>query len=159
MINKKGLWFVTLFSLIVVVSVYYITMPNELLLTNNNDYTEVTTNESDYLQALRVNSDNEVLEEMEELQSILTDTTKSIEIKNEALEKLKNLNIVRGEEEQLEHMIKETYNLSSFIKVKGNDIKAFVKSNDESTTLANNIMRTIQSNYSNKVSITIKFQK
>lgn len=159
MINKKGLWFVTLFSLIVVVSVYYITMPNELLLTNNNDYTEVTINESDYLQALRVNSDNEVLEEMEELQSILTDTTKSIEIKNEALEKLKNLNIVRGEEEQLEHMIKETYNLSSFIKVKGNDIKAFVKSNDESTTLANNIMRTIQSNYSNKVSITIKFQK
>ena len=39
MINKKSIWFLTLFSLILVLSVYYITMPNELLLTNNNNYT------------------------------------------------------------------------------------------------------------------------
>ena len=41
MINKKSLWFLTLFSLILVLSIYYITMPSELLLTgntvNNND--------------------------------------------------------------------------------------------------------------------------
>ena len=30
MINKQGLWFLTLFSLILVLSVYYITMPNEI---------------------------------------------------------------------------------------------------------------------------------
>ena len=34
MINKKSLWFLTLFSLILVLSVYYITMPSELLITN-----------------------------------------------------------------------------------------------------------------------------
>ena len=34
MINKKNIWFLTLFSLILVLSVYYITMPSELLLTN-----------------------------------------------------------------------------------------------------------------------------
>ena len=33
MINKKSLWFLTLFSLILVLSIYYITMPSELLLT------------------------------------------------------------------------------------------------------------------------------
>lgn len=37
MINKKSLWFLTLFSLILVLSVYYITMPSELLLTNNTE--------------------------------------------------------------------------------------------------------------------------
>ena len=31
MINKQGLWFLTLFSLILVLSVYYITMTNEIL--------------------------------------------------------------------------------------------------------------------------------
>ena len=36
MINKKSLWFLTLFSLILVLSIYYITMPSELLLTGNN---------------------------------------------------------------------------------------------------------------------------
>ena len=35
MINKKSLWFLTLFSLILVLSIYYITMPSELLLTTN----------------------------------------------------------------------------------------------------------------------------
>ena len=38
MINKQKLWFLTLFSLILVLSVYYITMPNELLITTNGNY-------------------------------------------------------------------------------------------------------------------------
>ena len=38
MINKQGIWFLTLTSLALVLSVYYITMPNELLLTNNSNF-------------------------------------------------------------------------------------------------------------------------
>ena len=30
MINKKNLWFLTLFSLVLVLSIYYVTMPNEI---------------------------------------------------------------------------------------------------------------------------------
>ena len=37
-INKQGLIFLTLTSLILVLSVYYVTMPNELLLTTNSSY-------------------------------------------------------------------------------------------------------------------------
>jgi len=37
--KKQGLWFLTLFSLILVLSVYYITMPNELFKTNNSKST------------------------------------------------------------------------------------------------------------------------
>ena len=37
MINKKNLWFLTLFSLVLVLSVYYITMPRELMMTNNGN--------------------------------------------------------------------------------------------------------------------------
>ena len=36
MISKQGLWFVTIFSLVLVLSVYYITMPSELLIGNNS---------------------------------------------------------------------------------------------------------------------------
>ena len=46
MINKQKLWFLTLFSLILVLSVYYITMPSELLTTaktsDKNAVTEKT---------------------------------------------------------------------------------------------------------------------
>ena len=34
MINKEHLWFLTLFSLVLVLSVYYITMPSDMLLSN-----------------------------------------------------------------------------------------------------------------------------
>ena len=34
--SKQSLWFLTLFSLILVLSVYYITMPNDLLVSNKN---------------------------------------------------------------------------------------------------------------------------
>ena len=69
MINKKNLWFLTLFSLILVLSVYYITMPSELLLNNgylnespvsktedNNDL-QVSIEESEILVALRVEAE------------------------------------------------------------------------------------------------------
>ena len=36
--NKQKIWFLTLFSLILILSVYYITMPKELLLTNLDKY-------------------------------------------------------------------------------------------------------------------------
>ena len=45
MINKKNIWFLTLFSLILALSVYYVTMPSELLLDvyNNNGETKKDT--------------------------------------------------------------------------------------------------------------------
>ena len=36
MINKQNLWFFTLFSLVLVLGVYYVAMPNDLLEKANN---------------------------------------------------------------------------------------------------------------------------
>ena len=62
MINKRSLWFLTLFSLILVLSVYYITMPSELLMATNKEDTEtvsasVENEESAELVALRVEAE------------------------------------------------------------------------------------------------------
>lgn len=166
MINKKSLWFLTLFSLILVLSIYYITMPSELLLTTNNTSTEekdeevnVDIEESDLLVALRVESDEEMTSQIEELQLILTNAESSVEDKNKAYEKIKELNDIRGEEEKLETQVKENYKLDSFIKIKDNQIQVTIDSSDHSESLANNIMRTIQSNYNESKYITVKFQK
>ena len=169
MINKKSLWFLTLFSLILVLSIYYITMPSELLLTTGTNISKsesantskptVNIEESDLLVALRVESDEEMSKEIEELQLVLTNADSSVDEKNKAYEKIKNLNSNRALEEKLESQIKEVYKLNAFIKIKGDNISVIVKSNDHSNTLANNIMRTIQSNYDKPKYITIKFQE
>lgn len=166
MINKKSLWFLTLFSLILVLSIYYITMPSELLLTTNtnnlteenNEEVNVDIEESDLLVALRVESDEEMTKTIEELQLILTNAESSVEDKNKAYEKIKELNDVRGEEEKLETQIKENYKLDSFIKITDSQIQVTINSSEHSENLANNIMRTIQSNYEESKYITVKFQ-
>ena len=61
--------------------------------------------------------------------------------------------------EKLEAQIKDTHNLDSFIKIKSSNISVIVNSKDHSAKLANNIMRTIQSNYEESKYITVKFQK
>ena len=170
MINKKSLWFLTLFSLILVLSIYYITMPSELLLTSGTNITNneeksntseptISIEESDLLVALRVESDEEMSKEIDELQLILTNIDATAEEKNKAYEKIKDLNINRSEEEKLETQIKNTHKLESFVKIKGDNISVIVKSKDHSTNIANNIMRTIQSNYEISKYITIKFQE
>ena len=169
MINKKNLWFLTLFSLILVLSVYYITMPSELLLTNSSDYltkevdsqteeTTVVVEESEILTAMRVSADEELLEELDALKLILTNKESTVEQKNEAFDKMKKLNINKAEEKELETKLKDTYQLQTFIKINGDQIKVVVDSDTHDVTLANNIMRTIQENYENKMYITVQFK-
>ena len=157
MINKKSIWFLTLFSLILVLSVYYITMPSELLL--NTNYTEPTVDikETTALVALRVEAEEEMMKEFENLKIILMDDKTSVEEKNKAFEKMKSLNAIRGEEEKLEEKIKNKFNLESFVKIKNDQIEVVVKQKERSTSLANNIMRAIQEEYETNKYITIRF--
>ena len=114
MINKEHLWFLTLFSLILVLSVYYITMPSDLLLSKQvfNDSEEkneldenvnLDVEESDMLVSLRLDLDEERENEKKELKSILTNSEISIDEKNEAYEKLTYINNIYGKEESLEN--------------------------------------------------------
>ncbi len=170
MINKKSLWFLTLFSLILVLSIYYITMPSELLLGANSNYvdkeeekeedqTSVQIEESDILAALRVEADAKVLSEMEELQKVLTKEDATAEEKNNAYEKMKGINMLKGEEQELEKLIQDTYKTKAFVKIDGDQIRVVVAKDTHDVKLANDIMRTVQSKYDKKMYISVKFQK
>lgn len=173
MINKKNLWFLTLFSLILVLSVYYITMPSDLLLSNASNYLKtdqskdndkekdqatVKVEESEYLTALRVNSDEEVMKEIDGLKDVMTNKDSSVEEKNQAFEKMKKLNIVKAEEQTIEKKLEETYQLKTFVKINNDQIKVVVDKKEHDVTLANNIMRTVQEQYQTKMYITVQFK-
>lgn len=165
MINKQSLWFLTLFSLILVLSIYYITMPNELLLTNNSNYIEEDSNvsvdisESDALVAMRVDLEEEREKEMSSLKETLTSEEASSTEKNNAYEQIKQLNDLKGKEGQLEQKIKDKFNLDCFIKINNNDVKVVVIRKDHDVSLANNIMKSIQEEFDKKVYVTVKFEK
>ena len=165
MVNKKNIWFLTLFSLILVLSIYYITMPNDLLLTSVNTNDNIETDEvvseiseSTILVALRVEDEESYLEELETLKNILNSKDASVNDKNNAYEQMKSLNINKSEQQKLENDIKKEFNLNSFVKIDGNQVRVVVDSDKHDTKLANNIIRKIQNNYENDMYISVKFQ-
>jgi stage III sporulation protein AH len=161
MINKKNLWFLTLFSLVLVLSVYYITMPSELLVSNNGENInsiETSIEEVSVVEALKVEDNTNTLEEINKLKETIVSDESSTEDKNQAFDAIRLLNQISSKEELLEEKIKTTHNLDSFIKIDGDQIRVVINSDDHSNSIANNIMRTIQNNFDTKQYISIQFK-
>lgn len=166
MINKQNLWFLTLFSLILVLGIYYVTMPHDLL-TKVNVKTEETKDkavveevkEESALVAMRVSLEEERKELIDGLQGKITNDKLTSEEKNNAYEQLKYLNEIQGKEETIEKNIKKEYDLDCFTKIDNSNVSVTCISSKHDATLANKIMRTIQKDYKTKMNITVKFQK
>ena len=161
MINKQSLWFLTLFSIILVLSVYYVAMPNNTLATIKENDTELQTiniDNSDSLTALRVQKDEEIESTMQELQSILLNEKTTLEEKNTAYEKIQNINSNKGKEESIEKLIEKDFSYKSFVKIDKDKISVTISNKTHDVKLANDIIRKIQEQYTNKMYITVKFQ-
>ncbi len=163
MINKSNLWFFTLFCLILILGVYYVTLPSNILenITVKETKEEPTSQieEENSLKALRVSLEETRKETQDKLETQLTEATIKTEEKNNIYEQLKYLNEVQGREEKLEKVIKKDLNLDCFIKIDNQDVEAVCISKEQNKQLANNIMRTIQNNNDQRLNITVKFQK
>ena len=163
MINKKNLWFLTLFSLVLVLSIYYVTMPSEIFdskLENKEiDKSTLSIEESSVISALKVEDETTVKEKMNNLKEKLTNKEVSTKEKNEAFEELKLINKNSSKEETLESKIKESCFCENFVKIDGDNIRVVLDSSDSSATTANNIMRLVQKEFDEKMYISVKFNK
>ena len=162
MINKQNLWFLTLFSLVLVLSVYYIAMPNNTLATlkeNDTDAYKMNISNTDSLTALRVKNDEEIEKTMNELNSILLNENSTLEERNTAYESIQNINTNKGKEQSIEKLIEEKFEYKSFVKINNDSISVTISNKSHDIKLANQIIRSIQELYTNKMYITVKFQK
>lgn len=161
MINKQKIWIVTLFSLILVLSVYYITMPEELVASkeiSSKEKVSVAT-ENEIIATLKLENDEERSKEITDLQTVLTSTKSTSEEKNNAYEELRELNIIKGKEEEISNKIKENYGFDNFVKIKDDQVRVVIIKKDHSNSLASEIMALVQENFDNKVYVSVKFQK
>ena len=172
MVNKQGLWFLTLTSLALVLSVYYITMPNELLLTNNSSFLadesmntnkvskgDVIVSESELITSMRVELEQERLLLLDELQDKLTNNDLTVDEKNEVYEDLRYISEISTLEETLERKIKDEFKLDSFIKIEDDIVDVVVNSANHDKSLAVNIMKSLQEEFEEKMYISISFKQ
>ena len=171
MINKQGLWFLTLFSLILVLSIYYITMPNEVFknevveteksnkaeMKDNEETKEVNKTNTSYIETLKIELDSERADILDTLEQVINDSTKTSDEKNKAYEQMKEINNLKSSEDQLIKKIKEEYSLDAYVKQDDTKIEVVIESEKHDVKLANKIMRTIQEEFEVPMSISIKF--
>ena len=159
--KKQNIWALTLFSLILVLSVYYITLPNEYDAVSKEEIKTTVSEikENKVLETLKIeNSENKSRKE-KELQEVLTKEDATKEEKNNAYEELKALNVIKSMEEELELKIKDKFDLDSFIEIKDEVIKVVLIKNEHNEKIASEIMDFIQENFEDKKYITVKFEK
>ena len=170
MINKQGIWFLTLTSLALVLSVYYITMPNELLLSNNSNIIDKETSVSNTKEETDINSSNIIasmrveLEEernllLNQLEGKLADNKLTVDEKNEVYENLRYIRQTSSKESLLEQKIKDEFKLDSFVKIKDDTISIVINSSNHDKTLVANIMRSIGEEFDQKMYISISFKE
>ena len=161
MVNKQNLWFITLFSLILVLGIYYVSMGDETLsvLAGDNDVSEVLeVTESDIIVALQVEDDEEVLKQMTEYQNILLDEAATIEEKNDAYSALQALNNMQSECEKIEKLISKEFKYDNFVKIEGDSISIVIANKEHNNEIANKIIRKVQELYNTQKYITVKFE-
>lgn len=158
--NKQNLWFLTLFSLILILGVYYITLPSDIF--KNNDSLEVSSkvdinvSENSKLVSLRVQRDERVSAVMSELQDKILSSTNSDE-KNKAFDELQKLNLSKGKETFLEDKILNNMKINSLVEINGDNIVVTIESTKHNSEVANNIMKEVQEEFDSTKNITIKF--
>ena len=163
MINKQNLWFITLFSLILILGIYYVSIDDEVASvlkteeSTNNEASVIEITESDILVALEVENDEEKQALMEEYQDILLDSESTLEEKNVAYENIQKLSDYTTDENKIKELIKENFKLNSFVKIKDNSISITIASKDHNNELANSIIRKVQEQFDDEKYITIKF--
>ena len=162
MINKQNLWFVTLFSLIIILGIYYVSIDDEVAqvlktedTNSSNEVIEIT--ESDVLVALEVENDEEKQVLMEEYQNILLSSESSLEEKNVAYENIQKINNVSQEETKIKNLLKDEFSLNSFVKINDNSINIVIASNDHNNEKANSIIRNVQKLYEEEKYKTVKY--
>lgn len=165
MMNKKNLWFLTLFSLVLVLSIYYVTMPEDLLAASTSGVVNTTKEEaavdvveSDAISALKVEDDSKTNDTLSELQKELADTATSTEEKNSIYEQIKTIHTNSGLEETIENKIETDYQCEAFTKIEDTSVKVVVDKCENSKSLANNIMRLVQEQFDQKMYISVQFE-
>lgn len=160
MINKQSLWFVTLFSLIIVLSVYYFTIEDktslDAIISNYNEESVSNMDVKTSIDNLNDEKEKMVSEEINNINNILIDKNTSNEDKNNAYLKLNNIKSNQSLEEKIANTIKEQFGLYSSVSIT-DKVVITVLSGDHNTNMANNIIKCAKDILDKKMYITVKF--
>ncbi len=181
LLKKQTVWLLTMLSLVIVLSVYYITSPTQQVSdmayeekdgkeqAKSGDNKETMTDGgmavvtdsagNEVFEALRIDVQNQRDQLKEELTTKVGDPDVSAEEKSAAYEQMENLSKLAMTEQVLEQLIKTMGYDDALVRANGDNIRITVKSSKEhSKTEANEIIRLVMSEVGQMKPVAVEFQ-
>lgn len=145
--KKQAIAFFTMFSLILMLSIYYITLPKETAKTSKTDVSVIST--------LDEEKESNTQEEKEKNDDVISDPDTDEDSKNEAI--LKNETLKENEELQKSYskMISDM-GYENSVEIKEKTVYITV-SGEQDDTVASTIMKTLYKEIGNKYFIEVSF--
>lgn len=187
MLKKQTVWLLTMFSLVVVLSVYYVTSPqlteevafeqkeeannekdlkptDEVMQEEVANEEEVTVEQNnatsdDLFTALRLEIEDERSKLRQELNAIVASNNVSAEEKNKAIDRLQQLSNIAEKEAVLETLIKSKGYDDALVRAHENQVHITVKAKEHSEKAANEIIQLVQSEFGRVQDVAVRFQK
>lgn len=169
--RRQALWFVTMLSLIAVLTVYYVTTPeNELDLTSadkevsSEKESTTTTAESEdadpVFAQMRIAYGDERSQAKEDLQSVVASTEISEEDRSVAYNEIQGLNAVESKEDVLQSKITALGYSDSLVHINDTGINVTVKGEEgsDTTTSANEIIHVVSDEVGTSVPVSVEFK-
>jgi stage III sporulation protein AH len=182
MLKKQTVWLLTMLSLVVVLSVYYVTTPegtNENVAfvnqtkektTETNGDAKVTVEETedgkvtsgiasdDLFTALRLQIEDERNKLREDLNAIVASAEATAEEKSKALDKIQKLADISEKEAVLETLIKSKGYEEVLVRLDGEEVKVIVKAQEHSKQAANEIIQLVAKEVGEAQDVAVEFQ-
>jgi stage III sporulation protein AH len=180
LLKKQTVWLLTMLSLVVVLSVYYITSPeqksNELATIKQEEKadqketkTDTEAKDADTIisqvagdeefETLRLQLQDERSELKEHLNTVVATTDLPADERSEAVDQMQKLSEIAKKEEMLETLIKAMDYEDALVRADGTTVKIIVKSKKESSkSEANAIIQMVKKEIGETNFVAVEFQ-
>ena len=172
-VKKRTVWFLTLVSLVAVISVFYIfedNTPNILtifsdeainetdILGVNKELTQPVNSESDLFQEVRLEQANKRSQLKAQLTQKIASDEYSAEEKNTAFNEMDELIKLESSEAMLEMLIKSIGYSDALVRIDDEKVMVTVMSDEISNKQASEIMYIVRSEFNDYVNVQVKFE-
>ncbi|CAG9609309.1 SpoIIIAH-like family protein [Pseudoneobacillus rhizosphaerae] len=179
LLKKQTVWLLTMLSLVVVLSVYYITSPEQQKMTDMANVeekqdgamtTDVTSSEKDdtiisgiasdeEFETLRMELENFRSERKEKLEAIMASTDLPSDQRNAAYDEFNELDDVAKNEAVIETMIRASLGYEdALVRADGGKIVITVKAEKKSAKAANDIIKLVKDEIGMMQYVTVDFK-
>lgn len=177
LLKKQTVWLLTMLSLVVVLSVYYITSPEQKatnMATVEDQSKEKKSADStasddgktvisgvasdEVFEALRLELEDQRNEMKEQLNEIMASTDLTAEKRSEAYDQMKKLDELAKKENVLETLIKTMGYDDALVRADGEKVRITVKAKDHSASAANDIIQLVRTEIGELENVVVDFQ-